>query len=265
MANHSPSQKLLFLSDVHLGGFSNEENRRIEQELIHLIDYCRQNDIKIYILGDLFDYWMEYPDSGHLPEPGADLRERFKSYNRQFGPTLFITGNHDNWTRGYFENLGFEVERNYKILDLDERKVLLLHGDGILNSQGDVRRPLLHRLLRNSRFVRLFQSLFPPRAGLTVMKWFSQINRFIGEIAGTDPEKLNKWAENWLKETETEVIISGHDHVPRKLDFSFGTYINLGNFYTDQTVAIYNNSGFELVLWNDATRQLNNLEPPDPE
>lgn len=257
MGFESPSQKL-FLSDVHLGGFSKKENRRIEQELIHLIDYCQADNIKIYVLGDMFDYWMEYP--GHVPDLGIDLRKRFKEYNKEFAPTLYITGNHDNWTRNYFEKIGFTLKQNYETMKIGRKKTLVLHGDGVFESCGSLKRPSIHRLLRNKRFVHLYQTLLPPKAGLIIMKWFSQINRFLGELK-PDASRLNKWAEMHLKETQTDLIICGHDHIPRKINFPFGTYLNLGTFYKHKTAALYNNHSIELVVWNDASRQLTNFIP----
>ncbi|NIU01308.1 MAG: hypothetical protein GWN62_08805, partial [Aliifodinibius sp.] len=96
---------LLFISDVHLGGFSDNKNERIESELIQLINYCQRNDIHLAVLGDLFDYWMEYPD--FVPNLGRKLLDRFESFNKELGPTLYITGNHDNWTRNHLEDRGF--------------------------------------------------------------------------------------------------------------------------------------------------------------
>ncbi|MDX1618616.1 MAG: metallophosphoesterase family protein [Balneolaceae bacterium] len=255
-----PSQKHLFLSDAHLGGFTDQENSKIETCLIRLVDYCQANEIKIHLLGDLFDYWMEYP--GHHPNLAAGLRDRFEEYNRRFGPTLYITGNHDNWTRDYFGDIGFEVVHDYKKITLDGKRFLLLHGDGIIDREGRISRPLLHRLLRNRRFVRLYQALLPPVAGLWVMKQFSRINRYIGEWQGTETTRLDRWAEKQLKETDSDVIICGHDHEPRKRKFHFGTYINLGNFYRDRTVAVYNNDSPELVFWNDGSRQLDAFSEP---
>lgn len=256
MAGQSPSsQKLLFLSDVHLGGFSKEENERIESELVDLIDYCLENLIKIYVLGDLFDYWMEYP--GHLPETGGKLRERFSGYNKVMGPTIYITGNHDNWTGPYFKEIGFDVKHDYELLKAGNKNVLLLHGDGTLTSENKMARPFLHRLLRNRFFVSIFQKLAPPAAGLWIMKWYSRASRaFSG--SRTDPAVLDKWAEKRLREPGTDAIICGHDHIPREKRFFFGTYLNLGTFYRHRTVGLYNNGNIDLVFWDGQARQLSN-------
>lgn len=252
-----PTDKLLFISDAHLGGFSDTENEEIEQQLINLIDYCEREGYKIYILGDLFDYWMEYPN--HTPELGKELLQRFESYNNATGNTLFITGNHDNWTNGYFKTLGFEVERNHRFLNIAGKQTLLLHGDGLTDSSFRLRRPLFHRLLRNSNFVKLYQALLPPSAGLGVMKKFSQIARS-REVSETE-KKLNKWAKQELETSETDVILCGHDHTPRMHKYKFGTFINLGTFYEHKSVVIYNNNNFSLVIWNDQAKKLQLFYP----
>ena len=247
------NQKLLFISDAHLGGFSKAENDRIETSLIRLLDYCEQAGYRICILGDLFDYWMEYPTS--VPPLGSRILTRFRSYNKHAGNTLFITGNHDNWTRGYFEELGFDIENDFRILSLNSRQVLLLHGDGLIDSDSNIMRPRLHRFLRNTNFVRFYQKVFSPRTGLTIMKYFSRLNRYF-ERYRSDKEKLNKWAKEKLKQSQADVIICGHDHFPRFHDFDFGTFINLGTFYKHKTLAAYNKGEFSLVVWSDTTGEL---------
>ncbi|MDR8390208.1 metallophosphoesterase [Aliifodinibius sp. S!AR15-10] len=249
-------QPSLFLSDVHLGGFSDKKNRQLEHDLIKLIDFCQEHEIKIYILGDLFDFWMEYP--GHVPSLGRKVNERFKEYNDALGPTLYITGNHDNWTRSYLPGIGFRIEPNYQSLATDEQKLLLLHGDGLLTENDGLRRPPMHQLLRNETFIKVYQTLLPPAAGLWVMKWFSRLNRFFGSFK-EDITLLNSWAEKTLNEGDFDIIICGHDHFPRKKEFDFGTFLNLGTFYKHRTMAFYNNNDINIVVWDSGSRQLNNF------
>jgi UDP-2,3-diacylglucosamine pyrophosphatase LpxH len=67
---------------------------------------------------------------------------------------------------------------------------------------------------------------------------------------------LDNWSEEFLRITDYDVVISGHDHQPRVLDFDGGTYINLGTFFDDRTVSFYNNGVVELVVWNAAEKTL---------
>lgn len=236
----------LFLADVHLGSLPEEISRQLENEIVSTINFCLSKNIHLHVLGDLFDYWMEYPD--HKPELGQKLLQAFEKYNREFISATYITGNHDNWTFGYFENLGFDVQPDYKTLTLQDTKVLLHHGDGISDADFNLPRPLFHRILRNKYFIQLYQSILPPEAGLDLMKQFSKMSK---EYATLNPHYLNEWSEQFLAKTDFDVVLSGHDHIPRKLVFPTGTYINTGAFFEYKTMVHYNKGRFELVSWND--------------
>jgi len=66
----------IFLSDVHLGALRPDQNEKLENELIELIRHCSENGIKIHVLGDLFDYWMEFPE--YTPPLGNKLFAQFR-------------------------------------------------------------------------------------------------------------------------------------------------------------------------------------------
>ena len=253
MKKPTVSSPTLFISDVHLGGFSKEENERIESELVQLISFCERQNIQLAILGDLFDYWMEYPS--RIPSLGQQLLDRFEKYNRSFGPTLYITGNHDNWTRGHFSDRGFYVEPESFSLQLGSKHILLLHGDGLSDPNVDLQRPLMHRILRSPKFIRLYQHIFPASMGISIMKYFSRINRRF-DNQSSDESILNNWAKYYLKKSDTDLIISGHDHIPRRKHFAFGRYINLGTFCKHQTMAFYNNDTIEIVFWEPKSQTL---------
>jgi len=245
----------LFLSDVHIGAFEEDLDRVIRRDLISLIEYCETRKIQIHILGDLFDYWMEYP-SWH-PQFGTDVLCSLKRYAKKVAPVNYITGNHDNWTNGYFDNLGFNVTNEFFDLTLHDKRFFLHHGDGLKDSGYNLPRPIMHRLLRNKMFVKVYQSVLPPKTGLRVMKAFSDYSK---RRAYCDPSLLDNWAEKFLNKTDYNIVISGHDHQPRVINFDGGTYINLGTFFNDRTVALYNNGGLELVVWNAAIETLTPFE-----
>ncbi|WP_069130982.1 UDP-2,3-diacylglucosamine diphosphatase [Rhodohalobacter halophilus] len=239
----------LFLSDVHLGAFTPEVNRELELQLISLVEYCSENSIQVHILGDLFDYWMEF--GAIKPKLGESLLESLKHYNHHVKPATYITGNHDNWTEGYFSSAGFDLIEEYKVIEADTNKLFIHHGDGLKDSRFNLPRPLFHRLLRHPLFVRFYKFIFSPETGIDIMKQFSAFSR---NNPSDDPKRLNSWATSFLKETDYRYVISGHDHHARVETFPFGTYINLGTFYGDKTVAIYTNGECNLVRWDAENR-----------
>lgn len=241
----------LFISDVHLGAFEKEKRQEVIQDMIALIDYCEERTIKLHILGDLFDYWMEFPN--YTPPLGKTILTRFKSYHEKIGATFFITGNHDCWTTGVFKEKGFNVKRNEAILSLDHRSVFLMHGDGISNKKYNMPRPMLNRVLRHPLFIALFQSLFSGKSANLIMKWFSAYTRDPSEES---PDKLNRWARKLIIDYHFDVVITGHDHIARRETFSDGIYINCGAFHTNKTLAEYKNNEFRLVTWNSQLEKL---------
>jgi len=256
--NVPASQKILFISDVHLGGFTEEKNIRLEQELIQLIDYAQQHSMRITILGDLFDFWIEYPS--FVPALGQKVLQRFQQFNRKSENSLYITGNHDNWTLGHFANQGFDVEPEYRILHINNKKILLLHGDATGNDLQHLQRPLMHRIIRNRAFLKLYRSILPPKVGLWVMKKVSQITAG-SKKKEDDPAPLDRWSTKMLGNTDIDYIICGHDHTPRRTNFDFGTYLNLGTFHYHKTMVLHNNGTFRIVNWNSKRNKLTPFYP----
>ncbi len=242
----------LFISDVHLGAFSPTKEEEVERRLIALIDYAMEQQAQLYILGDLFDYWMEYPQLSFVPSIGKRVLDKFEEYNKSISPAVYITGNHDNWNFGYFQKKGFDVETNYRIVTIEESEVLLMHGDGQFGKRSDFIRPTYHRFLRNASFTRLYQRLFPPSLGLNLMKKFSNLTRKRGY---RNPIPLSKHAEDILVSKDIDLVICGHDHIPRVETFSDGRYINLGTFFNHGTMARYKNGAFDLVIWHKETKE----------
>lgn len=246
-----PNDRYLLLGDLHIGARGGEADRELEQEAIDLLTYCQTHDLKLLLLGDLFDYWMEYPQK--VPTLASRFREKLSDYNRLTGPTLYITGNHDNWTRDYFESIGCIVCNESVRLPIGDTSVLLLHGDGLADPSMNLPRPLWHRLLRSGSFVKIYQKIFPPRAGLRVMAAFSSWSR----NGGIDsPDRLDRWARETLDIGSYDFVICGHDHTPRIRHWGEGTYINCGAFLTSRTAVRYTNDTPELVVWNAKERRL---------
>jgi UDP-2,3-diacylglucosamine pyrophosphatase LpxH len=239
------SSKMLFLSDVHLGAFTPRKNRQLEEDVIRLIEFAGQNNYHIIILGDLFDYWIEY--SSAVPLLGNRMLQCFHHFN-QASPALYITGNHDNWTLGYFAKLGFDVESNYRLYPVKDKHVLLLHGDATGPDLYSLERPFWHRVIRNRLFLKIYRSLLPPEAGLYVMKKFSEMNRQTGQE--NDHTELDGWAKAILKGNSVDMILCGHDHVPRIRAYDGGIYINAGSFSDHRSLITYNKGNFDLVKWH---------------
>src|SRR5438094_3286306 len=116
------SARYYFISDVHLGTGSREEDRAREARLLRLLRRIQDEATKgevggLFIVGDLFDSWFEF--SSVIPRRHvrtiaalADIADHI--------PIEYLMGNHDFGHRDFFEK-----ELRIPILRQDVKRVLL--------------------------------------------------------------------------------------------------------------------------------------------
>ena len=134
-------------------------------------------------------------------------------------------------------------------LRIDDKRLFVHHGDGLSDPGLEFPRPAMHRILRNNFFVKVYQTLLPPAAGIKLMQLFSNYSK---RRAYCSTAVLDEWSEKFLNREPYDAVISGHDHQPRIFKFESGIYINTGSFFEHRTVGMYTSGRFELVVWNAA-------------
>ena len=269
----------LFLADVHLGG-SKLLGEEYEQHLCSLIRYAAKNKIHLYLLGDVFDYWMEFPQRNKqhsspnqsageltLPPIGSTLLDTIQQYNKTFTSVYYILGNHDCWDAGYFKSIGCRVFTDGCKIKIDEQTICLLHGDGLPtkrtrineNTIGPLKRPLLHTILRSKAFISLFQFLFTPKHAWAIMQSFSNFSKKKEKIAKPFMDSSLKYLINF---SDISVVIAGHDHLARTVNTKGGQYINTGPYYEDNLVLTYSEQGWAHAQWDQNMTRLVVKEQP---
>lgn len=240
----------IIISDVHLGGFDSNTNSLLLSEFKGIVNFAKLNRFGLIINGDLFDYYMEF--SGKVPPVVVEGVAVLVDYLALTSiPPVYITGNHDNWDDGYLEKHGFCVIHEEYVTQFDSKKIFIAHGDGLNDSKYGLPRPLMHRILRNPRFIQLFKLLTTVSTGNWIMKWFSRINRNFDSNNETTTKRIDDWATRMLSETSIDVVITAHHHHPRFRKFNNKLYLNSGCFYLDRTMILYTNNEFELVKWDN--------------
>jgi UDP-2,3-diacylglucosamine pyrophosphatase LpxH len=236
-----------------LGGFDNAINAAIEHDATELVRYCASNRIRLIFHGHLFDYWMEYP--GQKPPIALKFREAVKTYADEHGAVLSITGNHDNWMLGLLSEEGFDIRHEHEFVDLDGKRVLILHGDGLSDPAFGFPRPLFHQILRHPGFVWLYRSVLPFDWALGIMRSFSRWQRNRKPEAN-DTETLDLWAASVIRNGWADIVIAGHHHDIRHVKTTKGEYLNTGAFYRTRTVLMHTNGHIKVVEWDSQNHQL---------
>jgi UDP-2,3-diacylglucosamine hydrolase len=121
----------LFISDLHL-----EEGRPEAQQWLHaFLDGPARRADALYVLGDLFEYWI---GDDALSSPAAELAPRMARLNAAGVPCYFIHGNRDFLLGpAYAAQAGLQLLPETCVVNLYGRPTLLLHGDTLCTDDAD--------------------------------------------------------------------------------------------------------------------------------
>lgn len=251
---------ILFLSDSHLGRLGATADREVELDLVACLRAHEGEVDRLYLLGDVFDYFIEYRNV--VPKGFVRLQGLLAEWADAGVPITYVVGNHDPWHVRYFEEeLGVRLVFDSIREQLYGRNVFMAHGD-LLAARGFVRRRLEH-LLRHPIPVWLYKNVLPADVGILLAR---KSSRALGE--GPDdvnPEvirSLRAFAEKELSSGNSDTVILAHAHQAEHTRWTQGEYINTGCWYRERSLARMTEEGVELCVWNG--RQAVSMRAPTP-
>lgn len=218
---------IYFISDAHLGSDDPAVEKVKLGRLFRFLEMVRSDGRKLYILGDLFDFWFEYKNA--IPKQHLRVVFRLAGLIERGIPIHYITGNHDFWLGDFLsKEVGITVHRDSLAVTEDGLRIFLIHGDGL--SPGDWKyRAFVRFPLRNKLAIFLYR-LLPVDWGIPVARAVSSRSRSHTSARETEFLKdYEDYARRKLDEGYDAVII-GHTHEPVYREFDTGTYINTGDF-----------------------------------
>ena len=235
--------KYLFISDIHLGLKSKEEEKQKEDLLVKFLHFAKDNCNELFILGDLFDYWFEYR----------------KVYQKGFFKTLtalkaitdngvkihYIIGNHDFMHLDFFEKeIGVKLYENEISTVLNGSKFYLAHGDGLLKN--DTGYKILKKILRN-KFIQKMYSLIHPDLGIALASRTSKSSRdYTSKKNFGEGDGLFAFARQKIDEGFDYVLL-GHLHRRSYEQYKNGFYINLGSWLDKPCYGFFKDNKFEVI------------------
>jgi UDP-2,3-diacylglucosamine hydrolase len=236
----------LFISDIHLGLRSKEEEKEKEDLLIKFLRFARENCDELFILGDLFDYWFEYK---HVYQKGFFRTLTYLNSLTEKGIKVhYIIGNHDFMHRGFFEKeIGAQLYEKDIEIELNGSRFYLAHGDGLVKN--DLGYKILKKILRNKIIQRAY-AIIHPDLGIALASHTSKSSRgYTSKKDYGEKDGLFEFAKEKIDEGFDYVLL-GHFHQRRFKQHKNGYYINLGSWLDKPCYGIYQNNKFEIVEWN---------------
>tara|TARA_B100001059_G_scaffold73116_1_gene70455 strand:- start:14211 stop:14966 length:756 start_codon:yes stop_codon:yes gene_type:complete len=245
------NKKIYFTSDNHLGLPNAVESRDREKHFVSWLEEARKDAAAIYLLGDLFDFWFEYKTV--VPKGFVRVLGKLAELSDSGIPITFFVGNHDLWMRDYFQKeLGIVVHHQPVELNVNKKKFFIGHGDGL--GPGDQGYKRMKKLFTNP-FSQWFFRWLHPDWGVRLGQYLSQKNKLISgeedvKFLGEDKEWLVAYSQKKLKEEHFDYFVFGHRHFPMEIELNQNSkYINLGDWITHNTYAVFDGTTMKLKVW----------------
>ena len=258
---------IYFLSDAHLGSLAIERGWAHQKKLIDLLEEMSKDAVSIYMMGDMFDFWLEYYTHDHGKHQYSPFFKELRKLNKQGIHLHFFTGNHDLWTFGGIEKLsGCQIHYEPCNITRYGKSLYLSHGDGVLPSNWQEIYPknIARKIKRFMRLREMFRSPFlqfcfrclPPAWGNKFGYNWAKRSR-LKELdnpcpyKGEDQEELVLFAkEQEQRGVHHDYYIFGHRHIELDLQIASGSrVVILGDCFKQWTYAKLDNKG-QLTMHN---------------
>lgn len=237
------NQTVFFISDAHFG-IPVQGGEYREEHFADLLENAPKNLSDLYIIGDLFDFWVEYRYT--IRSDYFSVLFSLKKLVQRGVKVHYLAGNHD-FALGSFlkEIIGIDIYHNSLEIEIQGKRVYLFHGDGLIKKDMGYR--ILKKVLRNPFNQRLYKLLHPDW-GVTIGSFFSgssrkYLRKFLSESI------IREYRNHALKQLEAgnDIVIYGHTHRAELCHFDSGIYLNTGSWLINYNYASMTDG--EVSLW----------------
>ena len=246
-------KKIYFASDNHIGAPTPEESAPRERIFVQWLDHIKEDVGVLFLLGDLFDFWFEYKTV--VPKGFVRILGKLAELADAGIPIHFFVGNHDMWMLDYLEKeIGITVYYSPQEFTFNGKSFFIGHGDGLGPNDKGYKR--MKKVFKNSFFQWCFRWLHPDW-GMRLGHYLSVKNKLIsGEedaiFLGEENEWLAQYAKKKQQEKARDYYVFGHRHIPLDIPIDQARYINLGDWISHYTYAIFDGKALELKSWKTA-------------
>jgi UDP-2,3-diacylglucosamine hydrolase len=243
-----------FFSDAHLGASHRQDESRRQQRVIEFLDYARQHGGGLFIVGDLFDFWVEYRHA--IPKRNFAVFAKLHELRNAGMPIDYVAGNHDLWMDDFLRReIGLAIHENEVVRNLCGYRTYIIHGDGVAKNDGGYR--FLKRILKNPLSLKLYRWL-PADVGIPLTKLASHTSRSVKENPNTWERDYRSYAEAKFSEGH-DVVIMGHTHKPLFESIGKKLFINLGDWLEHFTYCQFDDNGPQLLTWPEQKPYFTNV------
>ncbi|MBM3318316.1 MAG: UDP-2,3-diacylglucosamine diphosphatase [Candidatus Eisenbacteria bacterium] len=200
-----------WISDAHLGSDPDPEGR--EALLVRFLAELQGRAARLYVLGDLFDFWFEYRHAA--PKGHFRTLHALAGLIDQGTPVTYLGGNHDFWCGTTLEReVGLTVHQRPISVSHQGRRIFLAHGDGL--GPGDAGYRLLKAVLRNPLAIALYRTIHPD-IGIALARRVSATSRRHTKPREFHLRRMSRHVAAPEFARGHDAVILGHIHDPLHL------------------------------------------------
>ena len=223
------------ISDNHfmMKDDNNEKKRR--KRLFSVLDKIKKEGKGTLLIGgDFFDFWFE--TNAVIPNGYKDLIDNLSNLQKYNIDIHYIAGNHDYWDFGYLkEKANINFYKNDLEFHLNDKKILITHGDGLLKSDYGYR--FMKKIIRSTLFIKLFK-MIPPQFSF---KMANKLSKSSSDYNHNDKyiDTIMRDIVNYAKykwSTGIDIVLVGHYHQQKIVHHEKKHLIFLGDWLDKFTI-----------------------------
>jgi len=230
------------LSDLHL---TPERPQTIEAFIRFLATQAPSAE-RVYILGDLFEYWIgddaaEMLGASPILNAMAQLANVVNCY--------FMAGNRDFLVREKFSELtGFKILEDETVVDLYGTPTLLLHGDSLCTDD-HAHQEFRTQMMTNAAFCDMFLQLSIPERIEKAKQARMQSGEHKSQISMGIMDVTEEGVLAAFERHQVQQMIHGHTHRHHQHQTSSGAAARhvLGDWHNTSSIMLANEDGLEIT------------------
>lgn len=233
------SQDDYFIADLHLC----QQQPQISEWFKSFIRNQARQARNLYILGDLFEYWL----GDDMLDDTAQMVAKELQQLAQHGVKIFFMAGNRDFLLGeqYAHRAGMQILTEPHLINLHGKSTLLIHGDA--ECTDDTAYQQLRTMFRNPEWQAQFLSQSPAQR-LAFAKQARQQSQQHKQTADQTITDVNRQAiEQQFSKHQVQQIIHGHTHRPAIHHHPQGTRIVLGDWFQQRSYLIATPNGLELI------------------
>lgn len=227
-----------FASDLHLGlTYRGESPLNRERLFVRWIDMIASDCEKLFLVGDVFDFWYEW--SGVVPAGFVRVLGRLAELTDSGVEVHFLVGNHDMWAGEYLaREIGVVVHTEPYVFSTEGGVRVFVDHSHALGEHDFWGRTML-RLFGSNSARWMFSHLLHPNWAMALGKGWSSSSRHsredVSHTFGCEQERVVRYARELLASGQrVDYFVVGHLHTPILYPLTAkSSLVVLGQWITD--------------------------------